>query len=148
MCLTTSLQNSRTFNKLVRVSSSTPLVSFQFSHTPCLDLRPPKDLRGKGLILKISRSNVAQVGNERAKEPPLLQAPLATASLPKGCLSAQGLDGFPCPQGTGGTDAGETDAGRTAAGLLTPPILAFPEGHSVCSGEKHFHISSVYLFSF
>lgn len=93
---------------------------------------PCKRLRGKGLILEISRSYVACLENERGEGPPLLQSP----PEPLSCPSPQGLAVSPVSRDGSGMDALR---GRS-------PALAFPEGHSICSGEKHFHISSVYLF--
>lgn len=115
--------------------SSIPHISFQCSWI----LDSHKRLRGKGLILEIRRSYVAWLENERREGPPLLESPPELLC----CPSPQRLAMSPVPRGWQWDRRWESSAGR----LLTQPAFAFPEGHSVCSREKHFHISSVYLFS-
>lgn len=114
-----------------RCCSSTWQVSFQCSWTR----GPQKTLRGKRLILEISRSYVACLEKERGRGVPLCRgSPAALTPRPGVCPPTQGWRWDRCWE-------------RTTGHLLTRPALAFPEGHGVCSGEKHFHISSVYLFS-
>ena len=103
-----------------------------------LDLGPQKSLRGKRLILEISRSYVAGLEKERGRTSPCAESPRVTL-LP---LTPRPGRVPPSP-GWPSNRCRESTTGR----LLTRPALVFPEGHGVCSGEKHFHISSVYLFS-
>lgn len=103
-----------------------------------LDLGPQKSLRGKRLILEISRSYVAGLEKERGRTSPCAESPRVTllplTPRPGRVPSSPGWQSNRCRESTTGR-------------LLTRPALVFPEGHGVCSGEKHFHISSVYLFS-